>query len=185
MSAGPQEEGLCEDAMWSHLNKMCLELLACRNPFNPQNAAVLGSGEWLYPHGSFMAVCLPCPSPMGPSAALVSNSTLSPEKKGTVVFPFFHPQSGLLLTQTMTSESYKSNVSRSLLEISCLISDEIKTPMKKALEKELAQGYWIRLGWERKCDYMSKAEYKVVPMLRPWLLFRGKDQKGTQTDEDP
>lgn len=96
-----------------------------------------------------MAVWLPSPSPTGPSTALVSNSTLSPEKKGTIVFPFFFfflPQSGVLLTQTMTSESYKSNMSRSLLEISCLISDEIKTPMKKALEEELAQGYWIRLG---------------------------------------
>lgn len=89
--------------------------------FSPSVPAVVGEGEQPL-DSTLMALCHP--HPLHPQAHLQhwSDSTLSCEKKDTVVCPSLvsHSQSGVLLTQTMISEGYESDMSRSLLGSSCL-----------------------------------------------------------------
>lgn len=108
------------------LKAFCLTIIS----FSPSDPAAVREGEQAV-HGTLMVGSMSPPlcSPSG-HLELWSISTLSCEKKDTVVCPSLlsHSQSVLLLTQTMISEVYKSDVSRSCLEAVGSISDEIETP---------------------------------------------------------
>lgn len=124
---GLKRKSMMVDVSWSGLNAICSRLLPYNNPSVPQTPLLSGRESRLFMAPLWFYVTPLC-SPTG-HLELWSNSTLSYEKKGTVVCPFLlsHSQSVLLLTQTMISEAYKSDVSRSCLEAVVSISDEIAT----------------------------------------------------------
>lgn len=131
--------------------------------FSPSDPAAVREEEQAV-HGTLMVGSMSPPlcSPTG-HLELWSISTLSCEKKGTVVWPSLlsHSQSVLRLTQTMISEVYKSDVSRSCLEAVVSISDEIETPQKRALESELG-GLLDMLGLRGEVQLQEESEHKVV-----------------------
>lgn len=134
ISAEPWDKGLKRksvmvDGSWSSLNTACSRLLPYNNFLqSPRPRCCQGgrAGSSWNPYGSMSP---PLCSPTG-HLELWFNSTLSCEKKDIVVCPSLlsHSQSVLLLTQTMISEVYKSDMSRSCLEAVVSISDEIAAP---------------------------------------------------------
>lgn len=152
------------DLVWmKYAQGSCPTVIFC-NPRTPllwgmESGLILMAARWL----CGLRAQAPLPPPThGPSQIFVSNRTLSSEKKGTVVFPFVlssHPQSVLILTQTMISDlrSYKSDVSLSSFEISCLHWWCNQNTLKEAFGVVTCQGHETCLGWERKCDYMKKS----------------------------